>query len=137
LALLESHARGTVLRGQRTAFRSKGSACPFRQGPYKQKCYSWVRIVSYVVVVCCLFEFPLFDETPRGGHLLDGRTSMNQNQFGALQQPHPFHGSQHREIGLRAVAAAVLYQGSHVERTISRELSMPAVSTTPVGDPKP
>jgi hypothetical protein len=38
---------------------------------------------------------------------------------------------------LRAVAAAVLYQGSHVERTISRELSMPTASTTRVNDPEP
>jgi hypothetical protein len=38
---------------------------------------------------------------------------------------------------LRAVAAAVLYQSSHVERAISREMSMPAASTTRAGDPEP
>lgn len=62
---------------------------------------------------------------------------MNRNQFGAHQQPHSFHGGQHREIGLKAVAAAILYQGGHVERTISRELSAPVVSTTPSSDPEP
>jgi hypothetical protein len=62
---------------------------------------------------------------------------MNRNQFGAHQPPHSFHGGQHREIGLKAVAAAVLYQGSHVERTISRELSAPAASATPSSDHEP
>jgi hypothetical protein len=62
---------------------------------------------------------------------------MNHNQCGAHQQPYSFHGGQHREIGLKAVAAAVLYQGSHVERTISRELSAPAASTTPSSDHEP
>jgi hypothetical protein len=62
---------------------------------------------------------------------------MNRNQFGAHQQPSSFHGGQHREIGLRAVAAAVLYHGSHVERTISRELSAPAASTAQPSDHEP
>jgi hypothetical protein len=62
---------------------------------------------------------------------------MNRNQFGVHQQSHSFHGGQHREIGLKAVAAAILYQGSHAERTISRELSAPAASTTPSSDPEP
>jgi hypothetical protein len=60
---------------------------------------------------------------------------MNRNEFGARQQPYTFHGVEHREIGLRAVAAAVLYQGGHVEPTISRELSSPAAATvTPPRD---
>lgn len=62
---------------------------------------------------------------------------MNRNEFGAHQQPHTFHRVQHREIGLRAVAAAILYQGSSVERAISRELSAPAASVTPSSDPEP
>lgn len=62
---------------------------------------------------------------------------MNRNEFGARQQPYTFHGVQHREIGLRAVAAAILYQGSSVERTISRELSAPPVAVTPSSDPEP
>jgi hypothetical protein len=62
---------------------------------------------------------------------------MNRNQLGAHQQPYSFHGGQHREIGLKAVAAAVLYQGSHVERTISRELSTPAASAAQPGDHEP
>lgn len=59
---------------------------------------------------------------------------MNENQFGAHQQPYRFRGIQHREIGLRAVAAAVLYQGGIVERTNSRELPAPPVSAAPPRD---
>jgi len=62
---------------------------------------------------------------------------MNRSEFGAHQQPHSFHGVQHREIGLRAVAAAILYQGSNVERTISRELSAPPAAAMPSSDPEP
>jgi hypothetical protein len=73
----------------------------------------------------------------RGDIYSMGERQMNRSQFGASQQPHSFHGGQHREIGLRAVAAAVLYQGSNVERTISREISVPTASTTRVSDPEP
>ncbi len=62
---------------------------------------------------------------------------MNQNQLGTRLQHYLFHGSQHREIGLRAVAAAILYQGNNVERAISRELSAPPASATPASDPEP
>ena len=62
---------------------------------------------------------------------------MDQNEFGAHQQSHTHHGVQHREIGLRAVAAAILYQGSSVERTISHELSVPPVAATPSDDREP
>jgi hypothetical protein len=62
---------------------------------------------------------------------------MNRNQLGAPQQPSTFQGVQHREIGLRAVAAAILYQGSNVERTISRELSAPPAAATPSSDHEP
>jgi hypothetical protein len=62
---------------------------------------------------------------------------MNRNEFGARQQPSTFHGIQYREIGLRAVAAAVLYQGGSVERTISRELPVPPATVTPSGDHEP
>src|SRR5579871_1459662 len=47
----------------------------------------------------------------RGLNLWNGRRSMNRNEFGAHRQPYASHGVQHREIGLRAVAAAILYQG--------------------------
>jgi hypothetical protein len=45
---------------------------------------------------------------------------MSRHQFGA--QAYSVRGDQNREIGLRAVAAAILYQGdaSNVERTLSR-----------------
>jgi hypothetical protein len=48
---------------------------------------------------------------------------MNRHQFGAHPQAYPIRGDQNREIGLRAVAAAILYQGdaSNVERTLSRD----------------
>jgi hypothetical protein len=62
---------------------------------------------------------------------------MNRNQFGARQQPRVFHGVEHREIGLRAVAAAVLYQGGSVERAISRELSSSTASVSPSSDSEP
>jgi hypothetical protein len=61
---------------------------------------------------------------------------MDQNEFDARQQSYT-HGVQHREIGLRAVAAAILYQGSSVESTISRELSVPPVAAMPSGDREP
>jgi hypothetical protein len=57
-----------------------------------------------------------------------GETSMNRNQFGTHQPPYTLHGIQHREIGLRAVAAAILYQSGNAERTTSRELSAQPVS---------
>jgi hypothetical protein len=55
---------------------------------------------------------------------------MTENQVTAHQRLQACHGIRHREIGLRAVAAAVLYQGSNVERTISRELSAPEADAT-------
>jgi len=62
---------------------------------------------------------------------------MNQRQFEANQQASPSHGEQNREIGLRAVAAAIRYQGdSHnVERSLFRET--PATSGTQSGDHEP
>jgi hypothetical protein len=62
---------------------------------------------------------------------------MNENQVVGDQQPRAFHGIHHREIGLRAVAAAILYQGSNVERPISHELSAPAAAATPSSDHEP
>jgi hypothetical protein len=61
---------------------------------------------------------------------------MNRYQFGAHQQAHPVHGEQNREIGLRAVAAAILYRGdaSNVEHTLCRELSAPTASATRSND---
>ena len=45
---------------------------------------------------------------------------MSRHQFGA--HAYSVRGDQNREIGLRAVAAAILYQGdaSNVERRLSR-----------------
>jgi hypothetical protein len=64
---------------------------------------------------------------------------MNRHQFETHQPTYTVHGDQSREIGLRAVAAAILYQGdaSNVERALSRE---PAAATDPAtqpGDHKP
>ncbi len=49
---------------------------------------------------------------------------MSRHQFGAHQHA-PVPGDQNREIGLRAVAAAIRYlgDGNHVEHSLSRELS--------------
>lgn len=64
---------------------------------------------------------------------------MNRHQFEAHQQTYTGHSDQSREIGLRAVAAAILYQGdaANVERTLSREASAPTASATPPSDPEP
>ena len=64
---------------------------------------------------------------------------MNRHQFGAHQQAHSVHGDQNREIGLRAVAAAILYRGdtSNVEHTLSRELSAPTASANRSSDREP
>ena len=62
---------------------------------------------------------------------------MSRHQFGA--HAYSVRGDQNREIGLRAVAAAILYQGdaSNVERTLSRELSAPTAPTTQSSDRQP
>jgi hypothetical protein len=62
---------------------------------------------------------------------------MSRHQFGA--QAYPVRGDQNREIGLRAVAAAILYQGdaNNVGRTLSRELSVPTAPATQSGDHDP
>jgi hypothetical protein len=62
---------------------------------------------------------------------------MSRHQFGA--QPYPVLGDQNREIGLRAVAAAILYQGDtcNVERASSRELSLPTPPATQPNDREP
>jgi len=62
---------------------------------------------------------------------------MSRHQFGA--QTNSVRGDQNREIGLRAVAAAILYQGdaSNVERTLSRNLSPPTAPATQSGDREP
>jgi len=62
---------------------------------------------------------------------------MSRQQFGA--QAHSVRGDQNREIGLRAVAAAILYQGdaNNVERTLSRELSAPTAPATRSSDREP
>jgi hypothetical protein len=59
---------------------------------------------------------------------------MSEHRFGV--QPYPVRGDQNREIGLRAVAAAVLYQGDtcNVARTLSRELSVPTALATQSSD---
>jgi hypothetical protein len=57
---------------------------------------------------------------------------MSRHQFGAHQQAHPSHGEQSR-IGLRAVAAAIRYQGcsSNLERALRREPPVPTASAEP------
>jgi hypothetical protein len=62
---------------------------------------------------------------------------MNRDQSEAHQQRHTFHSHEHREIGLRAVAAAILYQGSTAGRTMSRDLSARPVSAAPPNDHEP
>jgi hypothetical protein len=63
---------------------------------------------------------------------------MTRDQFGARQQSQTFHGGQHRQIGLRAVAAAVLYQGSSAEEhTVPHERSVPPVPAAPLIDSEP
>ena len=64
---------------------------------------------------------------------------MNRRQFGTHQQAYPGHGDQNREIGLRAVAAAIRYQGDahNVERTLPREPPAPTETATQSGDPEP
>jgi hypothetical protein len=62
---------------------------------------------------------------------------MNRDQSGAHQHPNANHGIQHRPIGLRAVAAAILYHGSSVEHIVSRELSPPPAAATPSNDHEP
>jgi hypothetical protein len=62
---------------------------------------------------------------------------MSRHQFGT--QAHSVREDQNREIGLRAVAAAILYQGdaSNVERTLSRELSVPPAPAAQPNDRQP
>jgi len=62
---------------------------------------------------------------------------MNQRQFGTYEQPS--RGDQNREIGLRAVAAAIRYQGnaSNLERSLPSEPPAPTDSATQSGDPQP
>ncbi len=64
---------------------------------------------------------------------------MTRHQFGAHQQAYSVRGDQNREIGLRAVAAAILYQGesSHVERALCREPSVPTAPATQPSDHEP
>jgi hypothetical protein len=64
---------------------------------------------------------------------------MNRYHIGAQQQANSVHGEQSREIGLRAVAAAILYRGDahNVEHTLGRELSASAASATPSSDRQP
>ena len=64
---------------------------------------------------------------------------MNRRQFGTYQPAYPRHGEQNREIGLRAVAAAIRYQGDarNMERMLPREPPTPTESATRPGDPQP
>ena len=57
---------------------------------------------------------------------------MNRQYFGAHQYAYPSHGDQNREIGLRAVAAAIRYQGdfSNVERPLAKEAPAANVAAT-------
>jgi len=64
---------------------------------------------------------------------------MARHQYGAHQQAYSVRADQNREIGLRAVAAAILYQGdsNNVERTFCREPSVPAAPATQPSDREP
>jgi hypothetical protein len=65
---------------------------------------------------------------------------MNRRQSGTYQPAYPNRGEQNREIGLRAVAAAIRYQGDayNVERLLPREPPpAPTESATQPGDPQP
>jgi len=64
---------------------------------------------------------------------------MSRHQSGSDQQAYPSQGEHARAIGLRAVAAAVRYQGdSHnVERSPSREPPAPTASATQPDDHEP
>lgn len=64
---------------------------------------------------------------------------MNRQQFGAGQQANPEPGEQNHAIGLRAVAAAIRYQGHayNVAHPLSRELSPAPPSKTRSDDHEP
>jgi hypothetical protein len=64
-----------------------------------------------------------------------GRTEMNRQQSGAHQQAYPDFG-QDRGIGLRAVAAAIRYQGdaSKTDRPQKREVTVPTSAVTQPGE---
>lgn len=61
---------------------------------------------------------------------------MSRDHFEAQQQVNSVRAEQSREIGLRAVAAALLYRGDthNVEHTLCRELSAPSAVPTPASD---
>jgi hypothetical protein len=60
---------------------------------------------------------------------------MNRQQSGAHQQAYPDFG-QDRGIGLRAVAAAIRYQGdaSKTDRPLKREVAVPTSAVTQPGE---
>ena len=62
---------------------------------------------------------------------------MSRQQFGA--QAYSVRGDQNREIGLRAVAAAILYGGdaSNVQHTPCSERSAPSAPATRSSDREP
>ena len=62
---------------------------------------------------------------------------MSRQYLGAHQQAYPGHGDQTR-IGLRAVAAAIRYQGdaNHAERQPAPEAPAPAAAVAPTEDQK-
>jgi hypothetical protein len=66
---------------------------------------------------------------------------MNRDHFGAQQQANSLHAELNREIGLRAVAAAIRYRGGahNVDHTLCRELSAPSASASasPTSDREP
>jgi hypothetical protein len=57
---------------------------------------------------------------------------MNRQQSDENQQSYPDYGGQNHGIGLRAVAAAIRYQGdaNNVGRSLKREASGPAARVT-------
>ena len=63
---------------------------------------------------------------------------MNRQRSGAHQRAYPDHGKQSRVIGLRAVAAAIRYQGdaNNAERVLTRDVDVPATAVTQTRDTK-
>jgi|SRR5580704_8589170 hypothetical protein len=72
----------------------------------------------------------------RDRYEFNGRAEMNRKQSGARRRAYPDFGGQDRGIGLRAVAAAVRYQGDagNAGRQPKQEVPVPDSVVTQSGD---
>jgi hypothetical protein len=72
----------------------------------------------------------------RDRYEFNGRAEMNRKQSGARRRAYPDFGGQDRGIGLRAVAAAVRYQGDagNAGRQRKREVPVADSVVTQSGD---